>query len=358
MKRSPDRICFDYLPGIGAKRNAGSKAPDDALHIVKDQCGYTILPFSCRGADFKIGVIRPALELHILKAMRRISGSIVFINFPFTLAVMLHYGFADLCKRNKVILLVHDIDSLRGIGDSKRELRLLSQASCLIVHNQVQADYLRKAGIKTPLVILNVFDYCLPEPYRKMQRRRFSKSVSFVGNLDKAPFISQWIEQEREYSIELIGNCTSDELKAKLKRVDSYKGAFMPAEVPYRIEGSFGLVWDGPSLESCAGKTGGYLRYNAPHKLSLYLVSGIPVIIWSQAAMADFIKQNKVGFLIDSISDITSLLTSITEEEYEAVLENIRPIQKRIRNGKNLEEAMFKAEKIISHSSDDHTTRA
>ena len=119
----------------------------------------------------------------------------------------------------------------------------------------------------------------------------------------------------------------------------------MPDEVPYRIEGSFGLVWDGPSLESCTGEMGGYLRYNTPHKLSLYLVSGIPVIIWAQAAMADFISRNKVGFLIDRISDIASRLDSITEEEYKTVLENIRPIQERIRNGRSLEEALSTAEK-------------
>ena len=59
--------------------------------------------------------------------------------------------------------------------------------------------------------------------------------------------------------------------------------------------GSFGLVWDGMSSETCKGSFGEYLRINNPHKTSLYLASGIPVIIWSKAALAEFIEKNKCG---------------------------------------------------------------
>ena len=34
-------------------------------------------------------------------------------------------------------------------------------------------------------------------------------------------------------------------------------------------------MWDGPSPDTCAGVYGAYLRYNNPHKTSLYLAAGL-----------------------------------------------------------------------------------
>ena len=58
------------------------------------------------------------------------------------------------------------------------------------------------------------------------------------------------------------------------------------------MEGSFGLVWDGISVETCAGVYGEYLKVNNPHKTSLYLASGIPVIIWKEAAWLSLLNAN------------------------------------------------------------------
>ncbi|NRO11242.1 Beta-1,6-galactofuranosyltransferase WbbI [Lactobacillus helveticus] len=55
--------------------------------------------------------------------------------------------------------------------------------------------------------------------------------------------------------------------------------------------------------------TGNYLRYNDPHKLSLYLASGIPVIIWKKAAEAKFVEENKVGITVDSLEDYRRYLS-------------------------------------------------
>ena len=58
------------------------------------------------------------------------------------------------------------------------------------------------------------------------------------------------------------------------------------------------------------------MRYNNPHKTSLYLSSGIPVITWSQAAIADFIKQHNVGIVIDDLNRIDEVLANVTKDQY------------------------------------------
>ena len=192
---------------------------------------------------------------------------------------------------------------------------------------------------------MHIFDYLLPD-IQKLPPKTLTRKISFVGNLTKSAFIQSWIQQKKTYSIELIGLCNK-ELEKQINGSDSYKGVFPTNEVPFHISGSFGLVWDGDSTESCKGHLGEYLKYNNPHKASLYLACGMPIIIWSQAALATFVKENRIGFLIDKLEDIEEILNSITEEQYNELLQNIKPIQQKITKGEYLKEAINKAEELI-----------
>ena len=111
--------------------------------------------------------------------------------------------------------------------------------------------------------------------------------------------------------------------------------------------GAFGLVWDGPSIKTCCGGMGEYLKYNSPHKFSLYLASLVPVIVWSQAAVADIVKDYGIGLVVDSLDELEQVLPSITVEEYNRMIDNIKPIQCKLLQGHFLYEAVKKAESII-----------
>lgn len=57
------------------------------------------------------------------------------------------------------------------------------------------------------------------------------------------------------------------------------KESLAAEELPGALVQSFGLVWDGNSMDTCTGNYGSYLRINDPHKVSLYLSSGLPIIV-------------------------------------------------------------------------------
>ena len=341
------RICFGFCDSNTP--HAGFKAPRDAVYISTNICRYEYIAFSCKNDNFLIGAIRPFLELHIFRQIKRIKNSIVFINHPFTLFVMLHYGYSYLAKKNYVILLSHDLDFIRMHKKKRKILQQFSKAECLIVHNEKYADVLRAEGIHVPMVSLQIFDYILNNKKLNFPIRYFARKISFVGNLDKSEFITEWAKAEKSYQIELIGSCRSKTLE-QISQYNCYKGVFPSDDVPYQITGAFGLVWDGSSVETCDGLYGEYLKINNPHKASLYLACGIPVIIWSQAALADFVMKNEVGFLIDSLNDIESILDSMTEEKYQEMINNIKPIQSKIQGGGFLKEALSTAERIIEDS--------
>jgi hypothetical protein len=119
-----------------------------------------------------------------------------------------------------------------------------------------------------------------------------------------------------------------------------YWGSFPPADLPEVMEGSFGLVWDGSSTDTCSGTYGEYLRINNPHKVSLYLASGMPVIIWEEAALAKLIRDNGCGITVGSLSEIPERIGSMTPEEYETIRKNTRKIAGRLRGGRYTQRAL------------------
>ena len=119
-----------------------------------------------------------------------------------------------------------------------------------------------------------------------------------------------------------------------------YHGAFPADELPLKLNGKFGLVWDGYSADGCQGTFGQYLKLNNPHKTSLYLASGLPVIIWKEAALASFIVENNLGFAVDKLSEINEKLSQISDEQYKIMANNVKGISAKLRNGEYIKTAL------------------
>ena len=122
-----------------------------------------------------------------------------------------------------------------------------------------------------------------------------------------------------------------------------YFGSFLPEELPGALRGSFGLVWDGESADTCTGVYGEYLKINNPHKTSLYLAAGHPVIVWSQSAMADFVRENQVGIAVDSLNEVKEAIDQVSGEEYELMCRRAEKLSQKLRAGAYLKTALEKA---------------
>lgn len=104
------------------------------------------------------------------------------------------------------------------------------------------------------------------------------------------------------------------------------------------------MVWDGDSLNNCSGNLGNYLRYNNPHKLSSYIACGIPVIIWKEAAVADFVQKNKIGIIINDLNELDSIFKKLTFDEYKTMMNNVENIRKKIIHGEYLKNVINRIE--------------
>ena len=123
------------------------------------------------------------------------------------------------------------------------------------------------------------------------------------------------------------------EAQKNYNNIVNYKG-FVPSDkLISTAEGDFGLVWDGDSISLCSGELGEYLKFNNPHKTSLYIRCHLPIIIWSKAALAPFIKENKIGFCIDSLDQIDNLLLELRKEDYDEIRKNVIKISDKLSDG-------------------------
>lgn len=244
-------------------------------------------------------------------------------------------------RQLRVTLILHDVDSLRYPDRAARlqpvEQRLYDLADRLIVHNEAMKQALTAShGVPADkMTVLGIFDYLMDAP--PAREGAYTRTVFVAGNLDPAKSGYIYRLGELSTAVNLYGGRFDAARAADSLR---YRGSFPPDELPAHLEGDFGLVWDGDSLDTCLGQTGEYLRLNNPHKTSLYLAAGFPVIIWSRAALAPFITENGLGLAVDSLADLPRVLADLSEEEYARLRQQVQTFGARLRQGDFIRRAL------------------
>lgn len=184
--------------------------------------------------------------------------------------------------------MIHDLDSLRGVYKNG-EREFLSTADVIIAHNPVMVDYLKQNGYSDKEIrSLNIFDYLIQDTVA-CRKEGEKTEVVIAGNLkrEKAGYVYRLNEVEGEIQFRLYGPNYDGETQGECKILWTVQAG----RVTGKTGRGFGLVWDGNGLNGCTGVFGEYMKYNNPHKTSLYLASGLPVIIWEKAAMAKYIEK-------------------------------------------------------------------
>lgn len=355
-RRTTLLYCMDQALVLEA--DAGSKARADASVILERRGGrnaplvndYKSDPLSLL-RDLR-GVEKQAMEL----ATSLHVGDVLVVQFPFR-------GHRvplcrKLCERARscgatTIALVHDLSSLvanHGILPDKVSLvdsyrldyRSLSYFDWVICHNGRMGDYLVRAGIdESKLVTLDLFDYLVGPGFCAETDASSRNVISYAGNLNynRSGFIYELAEfiQNKPYNLELFGSGYEADRGGA-----SYRGVCEPDELPGKLTGAYGLVWNGTSIDACEGNDGQYLRFNNPHKLSLYYASGLIPIVWSESAVSEFVNKTKSGIVVDSLRSLPVALEAVDYAEYYELRSNVEIIMKRVREGYYLNAAIDK----------------
>lgn len=320
----------NYLLSVYDKTeyNAGPKAKRDISKILSEKLNFKNMEFyfSLNNTIFsKINKIK-YLNWDIPRKLKDRKIDNIFIQYPIYSTVVTEKILSLLDSHVKIYYIIHDLESLRLFKDDANylaeEIDRLNDADGIISHNSTMTKWLRENGVKTQISDLEIFDYLTENVAPALNS--YEKTLCYAGNLQKSDFLANEF-----YPIDVYG----PNPKKKYPNTVSYKGVFTPEELPKHLKENFGLIWDGNRIDECNGVYGEYMKYNNPHKVSLYLSSGLPVIIWKKAALAEFISKHQVGVVVESLTQLQDKLGSLTEEEYLNLRYNARLVSEKLKTG-------------------------
>ena len=331
--------------------HAGSKATRD-VSLIAETVGYE--PVIIRSRESQGTIIGKAKRQILFcqefrKAYQKIpKNAIVLLQHPFHhVQLSRERILRKLKKRKRVsfICFVHDIQEIRSdVPDRyyKKEFEfMISIADILIVHNKEMFEWFAQRGAEpTRMVVLGMFDYLVP--YNQKPEPKYDISINIAGNLaqQKSRYVYM-LPPDYGIDIHLFGPNYQE--NACHNPYIHYHGVYDPDYIPKEINKGFMLIWDGDSLDECAGNFGDYLQYNIPHKLSLSIASGIPVVIWEKAAVAKFVRDNHLGLVIRNLYELPGKIKSINAYDYKAMTDSVMKVRDRITHGYYTTQALQRA---------------
>lgn len=238
----------------------------------------------------------------------------------------------------RVVALLHDVDYLRfpQSHPQKPAIDYLNQFAAVMVSTAIERQRLVADGIQAPITVIGPWGYQQTTDY---VRPNYTRMVHYAGNLTalRSGFLAH---VPAEMDLQAYGsNDGQPDLDFVVASNVHLHGVYSQFQLGTAISNGFGLVWDG----NLAGQFSEYGLVNMPHKLSLYLAQGIPVLAKSGTASGTFVKKNHLGFVGDSLADLEAQLQQVGQKQYDELVTRIALVAPLIRNGYTVQRAALSA---------------
>lgn len=330
------------------KRCGGTVAKTD-IELILEELGYVNIGF--KRSYIHNNIAHALLNFFgVIKALLKLKkGSRLILQYP-----MCPY-YELICKiakwrKNQIITIIHDLRSFRNKSITpNEEIPRLELSDVLLTHNHVMRKWLSEHGCKTRMIDYEIMDYIHGESSLPHRITNGNYSIFYVGTLssNSNDFLYQLAEIMPETDFYLYGYGIESERIQSLPNVH-YMGVIPDTEIIRNHKGDFGLSWYGESLDDGVGKIGEYMKYNNPHKVSLYLRCNSPVIVWKKAGRAKFIEDNGIGIAIDNLHELKPCLESLASTEYDQLASNVQIINIKLKEGFYLKKALAEANKYLN----------
>ncbi len=327
--------------------DAAGKAMRDVFSVLADKKAKIIWSVPKHCSKYLKLLDLPYLVLFLLFCVKKSDS--VFYSIPENHLKIRLLKRLQLLKKYRIICFINDLNAFRYDGQNDGdpgEVRALAAADKILAPNVNTVSMLKKNGISSDMIPVGIWDYRMNETQiakireiSHAHKKENAVKIAFAGNLNKSEFLSA-MEIPSDVRMELWGKLDPEREKT-LAEGCHYHGILSSDEIPFAVgEMDYGLVWDGSGKDDIEGGLGEYLRYNNSHKCALYLASGIPVIVWSQSGMANFVKEHACGITIDRLGDLGQ---AIHTADYEKLKEAALAVAPKLWEGYYLSQAIDSA---------------
>ncbi|WP_248720491.1 sugar transferase [Convivina intestini] len=250
-------------------------------------------------------------------------GDTVLHQFPTYMSASFEQSWLASLKVRQLrsVLLIHDIEPLRLHKADPWEFDLLKGYDLIITHSSAMITSLKEHGVTGSFVVQPFFDYLSESP----RLARYSHTINFAGTFQKSP----WLQEYNDYPIEVFGHQPKKWQGLSLPESIHLRGNYDPDQLPQELNNGFGLLWDDDFDDRYYRQ---YTRINAPHKASLYLSAGLPLIAWKKSAIGKIITKNQIGFTINRLEELPQV-ENISARQYENWQANLSPFREKISRG-------------------------
>ncbi|MCI1987398.1 MAG: galactofuranosyltransferase [Lactobacillus sp.] len=232
----------------------------------------------------------------------------------------------------KIIGFVHDVEYLRYPQSYNREegVAFLNSFDALMINTKQMRDQVVDSGVTVPIVEVGPWGYVQPFPKRRPQ---FSKDIHYAGNLVewKAGFLQNL---PADLHVLLYGSADGDDnLGFDLAPGVERMGSYSQEKLAMALDHGFGLIWDCSSND----EYNPYALINMPHKFSLYMSLGLPVIANANSAIGTFVQANGVGIVVNTMAELAERMAALDEDEYNAIADRVAVMSDLVRTGRHLQ---------------------
>jgi hypothetical protein len=276
------------------------------------------------------------------------KGSVVVFIFPVYARLNRLLLWFLLKKAVTPVCFVADINGIKDADEKElaSEVHFLRSFRYFIVHNDGMKQWMVPRIPPSHFETIDFFDFLTPA---LTKNRALSFDIVFAGNLEKSPFLEKLhllVPDSPSLHFHLYGpGQTANMLRQKNV---SWYGVEKPYALPAKLRGAFGLLWDDACIDKPCGGYGDYMQYISHHKLSLYILSRLPVIVPSIAGSAPLIEKYKIGFSVNNLYEIEEKIKAISADDHRQMQDNMKQLSEKISTGGCMREALGKMMEAIN----------
>ena len=324
------RLCY-ISRCYNGKASAGNKAKSDYEKIL-ESLGAVNIALKRRESHNKIYAFFLNLIGFIKYTFSIRKNDILVLQYP------VKKYFSLICyiahkKGATVVTFIHDLGSQRRKKLTvEKEVNRLNLSNYIIAANDSMKDWLIQNNVIGKIIPMGLHDYLtdiVKEP-RISEKSDPTFKIIYAGSIAKrkTSYLVELSNKDLDYQLHLYGDVQRVNLPENKNII---LNDYMPSE---------------KFIDSIEGDFGEYLKLNTPHKCSFYLVSGLPLIIWSGAAVAKIVEKEKIGLTIDSMEKLPQVLNNLTSSEIAEFQLNVKRVATQIRSGENFKNAITQ---VINH---------